>query len=142
MEGILYADNDQDSLAMLSVNGQFVAARVGTRLVSGDTVSRILPEEVDLISGGATRPLGLDIKRADTNQRIQSASLDTDGKITEVAPEATSSSPQVSATTVPLAPSVNIVRTEQAAVVQPHFKPLGALRGHKASAKFANIKPP
>ena len=138
VEGILYADDGTNSLAMLLVDSQSVAAHVGTVLVTNETVTRILPEQVELTMGQETRYIQLDIKGADTNQWTRFAALNPDGQLTDA--PAGSSAPRNEPPIMPVI--MNATPTARATMVQPHFLPIGELRGRKVSERFGKVKPP
>lgn len=138
VDGIAYADDSRDSLAMLLVDGQSVAAHVGTVLATNETVTRILPDQVELTLAQKTRYIQLDIESTDLNQRIPFAALNAGGQSadTPAGIGATGDGPVI----MPIV--VNATPTARATMVQPHFLPIGELRGRKAAERFSNVKPP
>lgn len=138
VDGIAYADDSRDSLAMLLVDGQSVAAHIGTVLATNETVTRILPDQVGLTLGQETRYIQLDIESTDLNQRIPFAALNTEVQPTDA--PAGSNAQGNRPVIMPII--VNATPTARATMMQPHFLPIGELRGRKASERFSNVKPP
>jgi hypothetical protein len=133
VEGILYADDANDSVAMLSANGQTLLVRVGTDLPTGGKVTAISPDSVEVTGPDGISDLPLDIRQADTGQRI--ASLRLDGASQAEAAIAGSEPPQLPVQS-PGEPAVHVT------LMPTHFQSLGALRGRKTPDHFGAIKPP
>jgi type II secretory pathway component PulC len=79
--GILAADAEKDSVALLSVDGSAKNYVVGQTLDDGETVAHIEPDAVVLEKGTESRRLELDIKFADSNAVFHKASVDDDEKV-------------------------------------------------------------
>lgn len=70
VEGIIFDSTGNDSLAMLSSNGNTQAYTVGQSLPDGAVVKQIEEDAVIIARDGELRRLLLDIKLADTNARF------------------------------------------------------------------------
>lgn len=129
--GIAYAADESESVALLSVAGQPVVAPLGTRIATGETVSRILPDRIELSSSAGTTTLFLDVEQADSSQRMNQAFYASRGATDSSglgAPPALSRSYGGSTTHVELSPT--------------HFVSLHSLRGHSVKTRFQAIPVP
>lgn len=78
--GILAADEEKDSLALLSVGGTVKNYSLGQALPDGELVTHIEPTAVVLTRSGEERRIEMDIKFADSNAMFHKASIQGDDK--------------------------------------------------------------
>lgn len=130
--GIAYSDHVQDSVALLSVGGETVVSHVGSQLPTGERVSRILADGIELSGNGGTLSVLLDIKRADPNERITPGSY------------AVSSGPSNSDLPTALFPvsGAPVIPAAHVTLAPTHFVSLRSLRGARAAKRFEKLDAP
>lgn len=133
--GIIYSPQAQDSVALLSVAGNSVVSHVGTQLSTGQTVTGILPDRVQLSGGSGSVNLLLDIKQADTDQRI------TPGQYAGVS-ESSDEPGNTAAPDGPPGASTAPAVTPQAGFAPTHYVSLKSLRGGAAMQRFQKMDMP
>lgn len=129
--GIAYAGDGKDSVALLSVAGAPVVSQVGTPLATGETVSRILADRIELTGGTGTTTVLLDIKQADPNQRINPGSYASIEPADPSGPGALTALPESYS-----APAARLT------LDPTHFVSLQSLRGRGAMRRFEKIPIP
>lgn len=138
VEGIVYSNQGEDSVALLTVSGDAVICHVGTQLATGQTVTAILPDSVQLAGPGGTTTAMLDIKQADPNQRFRvgllaAASGAESESDSPLVPSVTQASADEDASATPSTP-VSLIPT--------HYVSLQSLRGHSAITRFQKLNAP
>ena len=136
--GIVYSTQEQDSVALLSVAGSAVVSHVGTQLATGQTVTGIHPDRIELRGRDGLVSLLLDIKQADPNQRIspgQFASVSVGGDAADAELGAPGSQPAIVQNTSAV-PSLNV------GLVPTHFVSLKSIRGAHAARRFSGVDMP
>ena len=133
--GIVYSPVAADSVALLSVGGNSVVSKVGMQLTTGQTVTGILPDRVQLNGAGGAVSLLLDIKQADPDQRISpgqyaGVSGNTGGSGDTEAPDA------------PLGAGSAPAPLPQTGFAPTNFVSLKSLRGGNATQRFQGLDAP
>lgn len=130
--GIAYSDDEKESVALLSVNGEMTVAHTGSPLATGEAVSRIFPDRVELSGADGVTTLLLGIKQADPNQRI------TPGLY---AASPGPSDPGMPASVVPLS-DAQATSAAHVTMAPTHFVSLQSLRGRGAAKRFEKLDAP
>jgi len=133
--GIVYSPQAPDSVALLSVAGNSVVSHVGSQLATGQTVTAILPDRVQLSGGTGSVNLLLDIKQADTDQRINPGQYANDAGM-RVAETPANEAPDAGLGGTASAPA------PRADPTPTHFESLRSLRGGGAAERFRGLGVP
>lgn len=143
INGILYSSKEEDSFAVLTVNGRSLAARTGTSLPTGATIVAIKQDRVVIDRSGKVESLVFEIKKADLNARFtpaQFAGASGAGMTMEETPGSAGVEPLTAEQ--PISAAVPGLPAGRPALVTPHFESLRQLRGPKAMARFHKVQPP
>jgi Type II secretion system protein C len=132
--GIVYSTDPKESVATISVDSVFVLCHVGTQLTTGETVTHIGAQEVELSGPAGTEILALNIKPADMDQHVASVDFSSDNTQTHGLPVAAPAS-------LPGFVTQPVMSAKHVTLVTTHFGSLRALRGNP-SDHFGNVKPP
>lgn len=135
--GIVYSPESSDSVALLSVGGNAVVSHVGTQLPTGQVVTGIEPDKVQLRSSSGLISLLLDIKQADPDQRI------TPGEYAVASGPDGPPGDSLGAATVPSSTGPSAPPPVRAVSLVPtHFVSLKSLRGAAAEKRFQSLDAP
>jgi len=132
--GIVYSVDTADSVALLSVGGNSVVSHVGSQLSTGQTVTGILPDRVQLSGGTGSVNLLLDIKQADTDQRT------TPGQYAGISGR--TGVPADDAPDASLGPAAPPAPPSRAEAAPTQFVSLKSLRGGAAAQRFQGLNAP
>lgn len=132
--GIVYSPDAAESVALLSVAGDSVVSRVGSQLATGQTVTAILPDRVQIGGAGGAVSLLLGIKQADTDQRISQGQYAGVSGYVE--------NPADTAPDAPLGAGTAPAALPQAGLAPTNFVSLKSLRGGNATQRFQGLNAP